>query len=335
MRFNFTRHLFPFGFAALTLLMLCVVQPQVRAQDGPNETITFVYGTLGIVPGQTLRYSWAFLTRVPRSASLNDAEPQFEPLVTKARLLGTDGRVISEAQATAVGRGQFQSLDFNRNRINVPGEPLTGRLQARLEVLVTVRRGTWITDGSFERRFSQTFVDVLEIIDDASGRTTVGLGGGNNALSLDDSPGNEALMPNGFLEISAGTDRLFGIARGQTARFTTNPGSTDQTRQVSLVKVMLLDASGAPIAQSDEIAIPPGECRSIDFNRDALPLVGETGTGRVQLRAQVRYRFFSIIDRSQLNATTSLELFDNTTGRTSVVFPGFSGGVNVASSDVN
>jgi hypothetical protein len=244
-------------------------------------------------------------------------------------LLGADGGVIAQAETTAVGPGQIQSLDFNRGLINVPGELGTGRLQAQLQVEVTVRRGTWITDTSFEREFIKSFVDVLEIVDDTSGRTTVAIGGGKNALSLDDSPGNESLNPKSFQVISAGQDRLFGMAPGETVRFTTfipnNPAIMDPTRQVSFVQVMLLDASGTQIAQNDEIAVPPGESRSIDF---ALPLAR-----RVQIRAQVHYRFF--IDRTQLNATTSIELLDTTTGRTSVVFPGFTGRVNVASGDIN
>lgn len=335
MRINFTRRFLSFAFAMLTMVTVSAGHPQARAQEGPTEEITFVYGSLGIIPGQTARYSWAFITRMPRSSNLNDTGPEFEPLRVEARLLGADGSVIAQAEATALSPGQIQSLDFNRGRINVPGEPGTGRLQAQLEVAVTVRRGTWITDTTFEQQFINSFVDVLEIIDDTSGRTTVAKGGGKNALLLDDTPGNESLNPKSFQVILAGPDRLFGLASGQTVRFTTfipnDPVSTDQTRQVTFVQVLLLDASGAPIAQSDEIAVPPGESRSIDFNRDGLPLVG----GRVQIRAQVRYRAFSIIDRTQLNAITSIELLDTTSGRTSVVFPGYVGGVSVASGDIN
>ena len=330
MRINFARRVLPFGFAALTLLTVCAVLTHAQPQEGPTETITFVYGSLGIVPGQTLRYSWAFLNRRPRSTSLNDTEPELEPLRVQVRLLGADGSVIAQAEATAAGPGKIQSLDFNR--INLPG---TGRLQVQLEVSVTFRRGVWITDTSFERAFIESFDDVVEIFDDATGRTTVAMGGGKNALVLNDSPGKEFLNPGSFQVISAGPDRLFGLAPEQTVRFTTFipnlPVSMEQTRQVSLVQVTLLDASGAQIAQSDEIAIPPGEFRSIDFNRNALPLMG----GRVQIRAQIHVRSFAIIDRTEVNAITSIELLDTSTGRTTLAFPGFNGGVTVASGDVN
>jgi hypothetical protein len=82
------------------------------------------------------------------------------------------------------------------------------------------------------------------------------------------------------------------------------------------VQVTLLDARGAAITQSDEIAIPPGAFRSVDFKRDNLPVSGE----RAQTRARVRYRTFSIVDRTQLTVfPTSIELIDNATGHTTLL----------------
>src|SRR5262245_8330080 len=109
-----------------------------------------------------------------------------------------------------------------------------------------------------------------------------------------------------------------GMARGQTARFTifnpNDPVKTELTRQVTFVEVMLLDARGAVIAQSDEIAIPPGAFRSVDFKRADLPVAGE----RVQTRAQVRYRSFYLVDRTRAIGfpPTSIELIDDDTGHT-------------------
>lgn len=113
----------------------------------------------------------------------------------------------------------------------------------------------------------------------------------------------------------------WGMARGQTARFTifnpSEPVQTEMTRQITLVEVMLLDARGAVIAQSDEIAIPPGAFRSVDFKRDDLPVAGE----RAQTRAQVRYRSFYLIDRTRAIGfpPTSIELIDNDTGHTTLL----------------
>jgi hypothetical protein len=105
------------------------------------------------------------------------------------------------------------------------------------------------------------------------------------------------------------------MARGQTARFTVfNPNEpSERERREVFVQVTLLDARGAEIAQSNEIAIPPGAFRSVDFRRDDPPVSG----GRAQTRARVRYRTFSIVDRTQLTGfPTSIELIDDATGHT-------------------
>lgn len=110
------------------------------------------------------------------------------------------------------------------------------------------------------------------------------------------------------------------MVSGERVRFTvgnTNePVKTELTRQVTIV-VDLLDARGALIAQSNEVAIPPGEFRSVDFKRDDLPLAGE----RVQTRAQVRYRSFYLVDRTRAIGfpPTSIELIDDVTGHSTLL----------------
>ena len=56
--------------------------------------------------------------------------------------------------------------------------------------------------------------------------------------------------------------------------------------------VTILNADGGVIARSDEITLDPGEFHSFDFKRADLPLVGEPGTGRLQVRSEFRRRFF-------------------------------------------
>ncbi|HEV8369529.1 MAG TPA: hypothetical protein VGQ39_16355 [Pyrinomonadaceae bacterium] len=80
MGINFKRRFLPLALAALILFTLCPVHARAKANDGPTETITFVYGSLGIARGQTARYSWAFLLRRPTSANLNETEPEFETI---------------------------------------------------------------------------------------------------------------------------------------------------------------------------------------------------------------------------------------------------------------
>lgn len=74
-----------------------------------------------------------------------------------------------------------------------------------------------------------------------------------------------------------------GLAPGQSGRITL------WVRDHSLMRaqVKLHDERGAVVAQSDEATIPAGQFRSFNFNRSDIPLAGEAGTGRVQVRASV------------------------------------------------
>ncbi|MBA3713635.1 MAG: hypothetical protein H0W76_14470 [Pyrinomonadaceae bacterium] len=154
---------------ALALLSLSFIQLPVHAmmQGDPspqgNVHLHMYWGAVGLARGQTLRYTWA---------NLNDLDPQqreFEPLCIQVRLLAADGSVIAQAGAATVGAGQFQSFDFHRDQINLPGEPGTGRLQVRLEVSVELRRRNLVTTSSFDNFFD----DAAEVIDTLTGRTTV------------------------------------------------------------------------------------------------------------------------------------------------------------------
>ena len=87
--------------------------------------------------------------------------------------------------------------------------------------------------------------------------------------------------------IVTGGTALVGLARGEMLRFTAlNPTKTESGRRnepISL-QLKLYDANGDVIAESAEVVIPPGEFRFVDFNHDDLPVAGEPGTARTQIR---------------------------------------------------
>lgn len=113
----------------------------------------------------------------------------------------------------------------------------------------------------------------------------------------------------------------WGMTRGQTTRIKVINPSEISERRIIFVQVKLFDTDGNVIAESAEIAIAPGEFRSVDFSRDAIALVGEPGSGRLQMRAQVRYRAFFLVDRSILRGLPlSLELIDSASGNTQAVW---------------
>jgi hypothetical protein len=175
MRGNFIRHISIIRLAALALLALCIVQPQVHGHPtvinagasqsfGEQITFTATISTIGLAPGQKLRYTWA---------NLNDPDPlkrEFEPLRILVRLLAADGGVIAQTETAAVDAEEFQFWDFDRDQISLPGEAGTGRLQSRLEVTVTGQTLRSVTD--LKQVILKTFAASVEVIDNSSGRTT-------------------------------------------------------------------------------------------------------------------------------------------------------------------
>ena len=141
-------------------------QPLQQTLEGQECLVFFLGGMPGLTRGQTLRYTWAYLLRHP-----DTRESVFEPLRIRVRLYAADGSVLAQEEAAAVGAGRFQSFDFDRDRINLPGEAGTGRLQVRLEAVVYGR--TTNPDIMPERAILETLDATAEVIETLTGRTTV------------------------------------------------------------------------------------------------------------------------------------------------------------------
>lgn len=149
MNSNITRHLLIVRLAAILLLTICAIQSNIRAQEPANNigggstqatpsqdgnaegiNLKLYFSPTGLIRGETLRVTWA---------NLNDEDPDkrlIEPLRLAVRLFDANGRIIMQREAQAVSAGKFQSFDFNRDTIYLPGEAGTGRLQIRCEVEV-------------------------------------------------------------------------------------------------------------------------------------------------------------------------------------------------------
>ena len=135
------------------------------------------------------------------------------------------------------------------------------------------------------------------------------------------------LLPGGHgndtLNSGFGNDILMGIVFSQTLRVTLfNPPSFGWEAGSELEggavggHVKVFDGSGNLIVQSAELVIPPGEFRSVDFDRHALARSGEPGTGRLQARIKPFFDFKS--DRLS-RVLASFEIVDNSTGKTVVL----------------
>lgn len=274
------------------LVLISLAGSGAQAQDQTRQvTVIQDMAPVGLIYGQTLRYTRAFITRPPHNR-------EFEPLRIRVRLLDADGSVIAQEEAAAVGAGQFQSFDFNRDLISLPGEPGTGRLQTRLEATLVVIQSR--TGSVLEQSILQTFANAVEVIDNSSGRSTVRFSG-----------------PKGDQIISAGNDYLIGIVPGQSLRVSApiadNPGSSEA--EPINFKLRAYDRAGNVIGESDEVEVPRGQFRTIRFNYEDLRVTSEPGTGR----KQVRLRTFAIVDRTHLSPIlASFETVEDSTGKTSI-----------------
>jgi len=100
-----------------------------------------------------------------------------------------------------------------------------------------------------------------------------------------------------------------GITLGQTARLTfANVGEP----RGFIINWRFIDADGVIVARSERpLTIPFGKMVSIDLDRDTLP----QPEARVQIRAEVEVL---TPGNPNKNLSSSLEVFDNDTGKTTV-----------------
>jgi prepilin-type processing-associated H-X9-DG protein len=285
------RHILMAMLAALALGALCFLQAPVRAQEMTGYTV--IFPSVGLAPGQILR--------------LTLFNPNGRPVRAQAYAhSGGANILLGDGSVRFLTAGVFQSFDFRRSDILLAGEEGTGRIQVR---------------GSIRLTFSEAINPVvasMEIISISDGTSNTILIGEVIPSVPSSGGGNDVLIGG------AARDILMGLVPGQTLRVTLfNPlssgsvagsvaGSEAQGEPIS-GHVKVFDGSGNLIAQSPEQVIPPGEFRSFDFNRNALPLRGEPGTNRAQARIKPFFKFES----ERLSPVlASFEIVDAGTGRT-------------------
>jgi len=286
MKLYIARHILTAKLAALALSALCFLQAPVRAQEMTGYTV--IFPSVGLAPGQILR--------------LTLFNPNGTPVRAQAYAhSGGANILLGDGSVRFITEGGFQSFDFRRSDILLAGEVGTGRIQLRGSVRLTFSEATNPFVASME---------IIEVKDGTSNTVFVG-----EALPPQAGGSGNDVLVSGF-----GNDILMGIVPGQTLRVTLfNPpssgsaaGSETQGEPIS-GHVKVFDGSGNLIAQSPEQVITPGEFRSFDFNRDALPLRGDPGTNRAQARIKPFFKFES----ERLSPVlASFEIVDVSTGRT-------------------
>lgn len=178
---NFTKFKSITRWAMLVLLALCLVQPQILAQQSATpelEEVTFIFHTTswGMVRNQTARFT-LFNLNAPESPN----EPS-EAVQVQVKLFDAEGRSVAESAEMTVPAGQFRSFDFDRGDIHLAGERRTGRLQLRAEVLfrmeVQVNSNGSHSSPSIDietyklKRLIDKRSASMEVIDNLTGTTT-------------------------------------------------------------------------------------------------------------------------------------------------------------------
>jgi hypothetical protein len=127
-----------------------------------------------------------------------------------------------------------------------------------------------------------------------------------------------------------------GLIRNETLRVTVSDPNqlptTNEPVEPVRARVTLFKEDGSPIRETIEFTIPRGGFTFVDFQRADLPVPGDSLTGRLQVMAKV---ILWVRDaRVSGLSPVSGEIINDSTGQTQV-YGGFSGGVRVASGDVN
>ena len=287
------------------------------AQTEATRQVTIIQemAPVGLASGQTLRYSWANRTDA-------DARAMFEPLRIVVSLLAADGAVLAQDDGATVEPGRIQFFDFSRSSIPRAGVAGTDQLQVRVHTKL-LGRSKW-APVELKQGKTAIYSDALELIDDATGVTVAGMGGGFNELSMDDTAGKEKSIPPGLPSISLASEFLVGLVPGQALRLNvSNPEAGSTGRQTKpLFAFLVEDMDGRALARGDQVGLDPGRAHSFEVAYGEL-MASSTLTGRIQVRAEIRRFFHGIVSRVGQGqdeiVPDSLEIVDSATGRTVVL----------------
>src|SRR5512134_3591636 len=117
--------------AAAGMMGTFALQVQAAAPLHPPTHARYVFSSVGIVAGQTIRVSVA-------SARLQ--EPQV-PDKVRIRLFDTAGNVVADSEEQVLPALQTVIFDVDRDELPEGGDPGTGRFQLRATVVVTNPNG--------------------------------------------------------------------------------------------------------------------------------------------------------------------------------------------------
>jgi hypothetical protein len=203
--------------------------------------------------------------------------PPGVPVEAVLGFLGPDGNPIGPSSQVSLNPGQTASLDLNANAL-----PALAQL-GRMEILPVVAPPAGSVGFNGEIRSS------VEVFDVATGFGSVFVVGSE---TLPEAP---IFAPQ-------------ALASGQNMRL--NVFSVDSTPCVATLG--FLDSNGTPIGPTMPVTLSGGQSASLDLNSASLG-IPSGAPGRIELQPQVT---LGSANGSSVACPASVEVFDNSTGRT-------------------
>ena len=140
--------------AILLLIWLGALSAGPAQAQQRNQTVELFSSPFGLAYGQTARTSLAF-------------DPIFlggVTVATRIQLLDVEGALIAQSDEIMSEPGKIKCWDVSRDQLSLVGEPGTGRVQARIRVLLTTK--------SFDvERPRMPLAATVELINSSTGAT--------------------------------------------------------------------------------------------------------------------------------------------------------------------
>jgi hypothetical protein len=272
--------------AALAAGLLCGagwLQP-VEAQTGDGSVRFVSYASVGIVHGEKVRLTVGNTAKEPGS------------IITWTYTVTNSGGVPlyeSKNPNLLTATGWFRYSDVSREDLKIEGEPGTGRAEVIVKVTIEAPAGSNPEDSPVS----------VEVINEATGATSGRI------------PQHEVGHWMGLYHTFSPEAALIGFIPGERLSFTVlNPpeeGGTPVRAQA-----YIYDGIGRLTARTAEVDLRPGQSYTFAFNHEDLPLAGEEGTGRKQVRAVVQVAFMDGSVRP-FKLPVWVEIVNNRTGSSS------------------
>jgi hypothetical protein len=247
------------GFAGL------LATPVMRADTHPAVN---VLSPVSIAFGQTLRVTFSNVGR--------------NPLEIIPCIFDGDGEHLKTGALIRLLPGQMRSFDIGRSEI--PG---------RTEPSVTVRAGVHADRSNLTH-----LIVGGEVIDDASGKSSVYVSGPNNPRE----PAQGGRVTSSLAPV--------GIVSGQTARVI----FLNMGRNPLEIVPCVFDGDGEHLKEGPAMTLEPGQMRSLEISWE------EASAGRTETRIQMRGAAH-VDGGDEKNLVISGEVVENATGKSSLYVP--------------